>query len=82
MNRIAWRSCEKLFRQAKILSSSDQGTGRIFYFRESEENLFSLTDLYKCMKKETMYVKFSNTTQFSPNYVSFMNIENKFFLSF
>ena len=30
MNRIAWRSCEKLFRQAKILSSSDRGTGRNF----------------------------------------------------
>jgi len=27
-------------------------------------------------------VKFSNTTQFSPNYVSFMNNESKFFLSF
>jgi hypothetical protein len=30
MNRIAWRSCEKLFRQAKFLSSSDRGTGRYF----------------------------------------------------
>ena len=50
-----------------------------------------MTDLYKCMKNETMHVhvceiygtrcEILNTTQFSPNYISFMNNESKFFLS-
>jgi hypothetical protein len=32
------------------------GQADIFHFRESEESLFSLTDLYKCMKNETIHV--------------------------
>jgi hypothetical protein len=45
--------CQKnCFIRQKFFLHLTGGQAEIFYFRECEESLFSLTDLYKCMKNE------------------------------
>jgi len=47
---------KKFFVREEFFPHLTRGQAEIFYFRESEESLFSLTDLYKCMKNDTMHV--------------------------